>query len=615
MRGKRRAVIGLGYSGSHAEVHSGKRGDPDSDRACHTLAQNGAAGRRRRRRRGTIAIGSGDVRPSQQKAVKASESEPVVEGSKMTAATKILLVDDEADTLLPLLATWLEPRGFEISGLADPPRTQQVIANVQPDLVLLDLHFPGDDLLRDGSTTGGRLLGEIRQGFPNLPVMLFTTTLADLDRPEEGFREQPHARFAKPDFGHQRGWADSLDREMRETIRAAAFAREHAQEVLGFVVGETPAMVEVARQVRLAAGNRLGVLIYGEPGTGKQITALAIHRLSGRRGPFMNLDCAAGDPASLEAQLFGVPAGSAVPSSPRQPGLLEQSQHGTLFLDQIHRMPLPVQDRLKAFIDSGGTLPVAAGGPGVPLDVRFIAATQHDLAALADDDYLLPDLGHRIAVTLLALPPLRERLGDLPELFAVLLDKACMQLGRSVLPALRPETLERLRGHHWPGNIRELESTLMRAVASTTSNVLLPGDVVFSPFSQAQRKPALHGLIADTELKQFGHELGVELEEDLAELREAAAGIVRRIWELPVNKRYQVVLDTQGALRREMLTEFVRQLRARLRRKVRHKDLLGELDPISESAEVQPDEWKRALDRVRQTINNSIRLTDLDFNQ
>jgi DNA-binding NtrC family response regulator len=534
----------------------------------------------------------------------------------MTETTKILLVDDEADTLLPLLATWLEPRGFEISGLAEPRRTQQVISNLQPDLVLLDLNFPGDDLLRDGSTTGGRLLGEIRKAFPNLPVMLFTTTLDDLDRPVEGFREQPHARFAKPDFGRQRGWADSLDREMREAIRAAAFAREHAQEALGFVVGDTPAMVEVARQVRLAAGNRLGVLIYGEPGTGKHTTALAIHRLSGRRGPFIKLDCAAGDPATLEAQLFGTPAPDVVESSARQPGLLEQAQHGTLFLNRIHRLPLPVQDRLKAFID-GGALPAAPGGPGVPLDVRLIAATQHDLAALADDDYLLPDLGYRIAVTLVALPPLRERLVDLPELFAVLLVKGCAQLGRHVLPALRPETLQKLQGHHWPGNIRELESTLLRAVAGTTSNVLLPADVVFSPLSQAQRRPALPTPVPDTETETetVADELNVEREEDTSQLREAAAGIVYRVWELPVSQRYQVVLDTQAALRREVLTEFVRQLRVRLRRKVRHKDLLVELDPISEMAEVEQDEWKRAQDRVRQTINKSIRLTDLDFNQ
>jgi DNA-binding NtrC family response regulator len=544
-----------------------------------------------------------------------SAGELGAEGPNMTETTKILLVDDEADTLLPLLAMWLEPRGFEISGLAEPRRTQQVISNLQPDLVLLDLHFPGDDLLRDGSTTGGRLLGEIRQAFPNLPVMLFTTTLDDLDRPVEGFREQPHARFAKPDFGRQRGWAESLDREMLEAISAAAFAREHAQEALGFVVGDTPAMAEVARQVRLAAGNRLGVLIYGEPGTGKHTTALAIHRLSGRRGPFIKLDCAAGDPATLEAQLFGTPAADVVESSARQPGLLEQAQHGTLFLNQIHRLPLPVQDRLKAFIDSGGTLPAAAGGPGMPLDVRFIAASQHDLAALADDDYLLPDLGYRIAVTLVALPPLRDRLVDLPELFAVLLEKACSQLGRNLLPTLRPETLERLQGHTWPGNVRELESTLLRAVASTTSNVLLPESVVFSPLSHVQRRPGSPSPIPSTEMEQVGHKLDVELEEDLVQLREAAAGLVSRIWALPINQRYQVVLDTQGALRKELLTEFVRQLHEKQRRKVRHKDLLGELDPIAEAAEVPPDEWKRALDRVRQTINKSIHLTDLDFNQ
>jgi len=538
-----------------------------------------------------------------------------MESQKMTALTKILLVDDEADTLLPLLATRLEPHGYEISGLADPKRALQVMSDLQPELVLLDLHFPGDDLLRHGNTTGGRLLGEIRRAYPDLPVMLFTTSLDDLDQPVEGFREQPHARFAKPDFRRQPAWAEALDREMREAISAAAFARDHAREVLGFVVGETPAMAEVARQVRLAAGNRLGVLIYGEPGTGKHATALAIHRLSGRRGPFVKLDCAAEEPATFVAKESGATEGEGSQDAGGQLGLLEQAHQGTLFLNQIHRLPMSVQDRLKAFMDSGGALRTAAGGPGLPLDVRFIAATQHDLAALAEDDYLLPDLGYRIAVNLVPLPPLRERVADLPELFEMLLLKACAQLGREVLPTLRPETLDRLRGYTWRGNIRELETTLLRAVAKTTSNVLLPEDIVFTPLSVGLRKTPRIASDAATEAKSTERGVSGETDEDLEQRGKAAASIVDRLWALPVEQRYKVVLETQGALRMELLTELVRQLRSKLRRKVRHKDLLAELDPIMAAAAVPPEEWKRATDRVRQTINKSIRLTDLEFNR
>lgn len=541
----------------------------------------------------------------------------------MNTATRILLIDDEADTLLPLLATHMEPRGFEISGLSEPQRTQQLIANLQPDLVLLDLHFPGDDLLRDGSTTGGRLLGEIRQAFPNLPVMLFTSTLEDLDRPDEGFLVQPSARFAKPDFGRQRGWADSLDRDMREAISAAAFALDHAQEALGFVVGETPAMAEVARQVRLAAGNRLNVLIYGDPGTGKKTTALAIHRLSGRRGPFISLDCTARNPATLEAQLFGTPAFNTTQPLPDQPGLLEQAHHGTLFLNQIHRLPLPVQERLKAFIDNRGTLPDAVRGQGVPLDVRLIAATRHDLAALADDDYLLPDLGHSIAVTLVPLPPLRERLADLPELFSLLLEKACGQVGRRVLPTLRSETLEKLRSHDWPGNIRELESTLLRAVANTTSNVLLPGDITFSPISMARDRPTMPNRARGAELGDGGHEHGIDQEEELTALREEAVSILRSICSLPTHQRYEAVLRTQDALREALLTEYARQLHVEKSRKMRlgkkckvgHKDLFFELDPTPPGTAITNAELTRLQNRIRKTITESIHLTDLDFNQ
>jgi len=535
----------------------------------------------------------------------------------MTAATKILLVDDEADTLLPLLATRLEPRGYEISGLADPDRLHQILSVLKPNLVLLDLHFPGDDLLRHGSTTGGRLLGELRRAYPDLPVMLFTTSLEDLSQPVEGFREQPHARFAKPDFARHRAWAESLDREMGEAIRAAAFAREHAHEMLGFVVGKSPEMTEVARQVRLAAGNRLGVLIYGEAGTGKHATALAIHRLSGRHGPFVKLDCAAEDPATLEARLFGREGGADDPrGTPPLSGLLEQAHQGTLFLNQIQRLPLPVQDRLKAFMDTGRSIRMGAEAPGPPLGVRFIAATQHNLVALADDEYLLPELAYRIAVNLVALPPLRQRLGDLSELFDALLHRACTELGRELLPTLRPETLEKLRLHSWPGNIRELETTLLRAAAKTTSNVLLPEDIAFSPLGTSHRKGP-RGPAERNPSVAAGNEVGT-LEaghQDPDQIRDAAARIMDRVWALPIEERYKIILETQGSLRVEVLTEFVRRLHAKLGRNVRHKDLFAELDPLAEAAQVPDEDWKRATDRVRQMINGSIGLTDLEFNR
>ncbi len=531
----------------------------------------------------------------------------------MTERLRILVVDDEADSLLPVLAESLADRGYELLKESDPRLALTTLAIAKPDLVLLDLRFPGDDLEGTGVTTGGRLLTEIRRQFADLPVMVFTTCLDDADIPLEGFAEQPHARFAKPDFEGDSRWAESLDREIRETLDAVEFARQPPGFALPFVVGTSAEMAVVSRQVRLAARMTLNVLVYGETGTGKQSVAEAIHRLSGRSGHFKHFVCAGAGERELEVVLFGSQS-AAAGGGAEGTGLLADASKGTLFLDEIQRMPLALQARLIELIEGGTTRRSLDDGSAHKVDARLIVATNHSLADLVADGYLLEEFAQRFSVLLISLPPLRRRLGDLPVLFEQFVQRANVATGRSILPVLRPETLAKLQDYLWPGNVHELENTLTRAVVNTTSNVLIPEDI---DFGVVARKVALEKqpLSSASALSRQERALDGVADPSSADMTQVVGGLVDRALKLPTQDRHAFLRDaTQGVLREHVLTELVRRLHDRFGRRVTHKDLLRELDPTS-GAELTQEDCDRAIQRIRKFVNDSIRITDLDFNR
>ena len=202
-----------------------------------------------------------------------------------------------------MLAQGLQPHGFEVIGEAEPKRALEAIENEKPDVVLaFDLHFPGDSI----TTTGARLLTEIRKRFDLVPVVVFTTRLDDVTIPIDRFDEKPHGYIAKPKFGTDRDWPIALSLALRDAIDSVRFAQEVNSDKLGFFVGQTTEMREVAAQVRVAARNSLPVVIFGESGTGgKKTIAEAIHHLSGRPGRFEHCRCSGMDPETLALTLGG----------------------------------------------------------------------------------------------------------------------------------------------------------------------------------------------------------------------------------------------------------------------------------------------------------------------
>lgn len=523
--------------------------------------------------------------------------------SSAEISVRVLLIDDEAESLLPVLAQNVGPLGFELTSEADSGRALDVIAAQGPELVLLDLHFPGDDLRPDNRTTGGELLTRIRRQFPELAVVVFTSRLEDSDIPVEEFDAQPHAQVGKPNF-RQVGWASELADRLRDALRYAKLMEESNGLDLGFHVGITERMRQVEARARVAATNKLNVLIFGETGTGKDLLAKAIHRLSGRKGRFEHVNCSGMHEESLEAQLFGHERGAYTGASAARAGLFELADGGTLFLDEIQSMPMSLQNRLMLVLETGRIRRMGANDDRV-VDVRIIVATNHSLSDLVADGVLRQDLAHRFTVFPINLPPLRDRLDDLPALFELLLEKANSSCGRNVRKTLRPETLNKLKSHGWPGNIRELENTITRGVALTRASILLPQDIEFDEISSRRTEPTY---IRSDEVNQ-PVELSATTKEDVSptEIDQMVSVLTNQLVSLPVDERYPFLLDQGQQFQIQILTEFVCRLQRKTGKKITHKFLAAELDPLKNG---QSD-----FDKVRQFVCSRIKLTQLECNQ
>ena len=375
----------------------------------------------------------------------------------------VLVVDDDS-AIRTVVAAALRREGHAVTTAASLAELRRAIGAALPDVLVTDVVLPDGN----GLDEVARLTAE----HPALPVIVFSArnTLATAVRATEvGAFDYLPKPFALDVLG--------------QAVRSAIARGRHAPAALpeeelsggSSLIGRSPAMQEVYRVIARVVANDLTVLISGESGTGKELVAKAIHDLGPRRrAPFVALNMAAIPRELIEAELFGHERGAFTGAQARVAGKFEQAAGGTLFLDEIGDMPMDAQTRLLRVLQQGEFTTVG-GARAIKADVRIVAATNKDLAALVQAGQFREDLFYRLNVVPVALPSLRERRDDVPLLARHFLDRAAEDgLPRKSLAA---DAVRVLEGYDWPGNVRQLEN-LMRRIAALSRDEVIDGEAL-----------------------------------------------------------------------------------------------------------------------------------------
>jgi DNA-binding NtrC family response regulator len=378
-----------------------------------------------------------------------------------------LVVDDDPASLSSL-GEAMTREGYAVTLAASGEEAVQLAAGEEFDVVVTDLRMKGVD--------GLQVLRSFKASRPET-VLIVMTGFASMDTVVEAISTGAYDYISKP-FR-----LDQMRLKVRQALDHAALLRENRNlrertrglDLQGTIVGSSPPMVEVFKTIAKAAASDTTVLILGESGTGKELVARSIHRLGHRKErAFQALNCASFTESLLESELFGYVKGAFTGAVGTKQGIFESANRGTIFLDEIGDTSAALQSKLLRVLESGEIMPVGSTVLA-RVDVRIIAATHRDLTQLVARGEFREDLYYRLKVITIQLPPLRERMSDLPLLFDCFLKKYSSRLGKTL--AVHPEVLSHLQGYSWPGNVRELENVVESAVALNTSGVFSMEDL------------------------------------------------------------------------------------------------------------------------------------------
>jgi len=366
----------------------------------------------------------------------------------------ILVVDDDRE-MCELAEAGLSQRGYNVTWRLNPDEALALLDQEDFSVLFVDIHMDG--------MSGLDLCRAALAKRPDLVVVVMT-----------GFGSMEHAigamRAGAYDFITKPVPMDALGLTVERAVRHRAMSdelrrlrRRVESHELPRVVGTSPAMQRVADLVNRLAESETNVLITGESGTGKELVARAIHERSGRRGPFLAINCAAMPETLLESELFGHSRGAFTDARSARAGLFVEADQGTLFLDEIGEMPLGMQAKILRALQERKVRPLGSSQEAA-FDARILAATNRDLEAEVEEKRFREDLFYRINVVRVDVPPLRSRGNDVLLLAQHFLERAAERSGKSVT-RLGRLVAERLIGYDWPGNVRELENCMERAVA------------------------------------------------------------------------------------------------------------------------------------------------------
>ncbi|MEW6739513.1 MAG: sigma-54 dependent transcriptional regulator [Nitrospirota bacterium] len=376
--------------------------------------------------------------------------------------SKILVVDDQR-TVCYSLQRFLQSEGYNVHTATSGEDALSVLNDVNPDLVIMDVRMPEMD--------GLEVLKRIKESHPKVQVIMMTA-FSTTEKAIEAIRLGAYDYLAKP-FDN-----DELLIRAKDAIKT----RELMEEVVTFdevkdyaggerIIGKSPAMLDIYKQIGRAAPTDATVLIKGENGTGKELVARAIYHYSNRSSkPFLAINCAAIPEQLLESELFGYERGAFTGADFKRIGKFEQCSGGTIFLDEIGDMPVGLQAKLLRILQDG-KFQRLGGTETIETNVRIIAATNKDIEDMVKNNTFREDLYYRINVVTINVPPLRKRKEDIKELVHYFIQKYNKKLGKTI-KGITADALKKLEEHTWHGNVRELENVVQKTIVFCNSDYL-----------------------------------------------------------------------------------------------------------------------------------------------
>lgn len=378
---------------------------------------------------------------------------------------KILIIDDDHDILLTA-RMFLEQLEFDVTPLSDPAQILNRLSKEDFDVVLLDMNF------QRGKTEGSegmQWLERIRNHDPQMVVILMTA-FGDVELAVKGIRAGAFDFILKP-WQNAKLHASILSalklkqtHQEKEKYKSVAKVLEEDDNLpFSQLLGSSDAMEKLKENIRIIAPTDASVLILGENGTGKEMVARSIHRVSNRENRiFIGVDMGAIPETLFESELFGHQRGSFTGAIQDKPGRFELAEKGTLFLDELGNLPLSMQTKLLTVLEQR-TIRRIGSEADIPIDIRLISATNKLVHQMVDEGLFRRDLLYRLNTIELVIPPLRDRIDDIPLLANHFLAEACRKYGKPGLE-IGKRSMKQLQQYPWPGNVRELQNTMARAV-------------------------------------------------------------------------------------------------------------------------------------------------------
>ncbi|MGA6826459.1 PEP-CTERM-box response regulator transcription factor [Nitrospira sp. NS4] len=387
----------------------------------------------------------------------------------------LLLVDDDAEIRDQM--KWALAPEYQLLEASDRVTALAQVRQAMPRLVLLDLGLPPDT---DGASEGLAILRELLKLNPGAKVIVVTgnsdraNAVAAIESGACDFIEKPVQLDVLKIVLQRANYLSGLERDNR------ALQEQAWQSEFEGLIGGSERMQEVFRMIRRVGPSDVPVLITGESGTGKELVARAIHRQSARKAqPFVAINCGAIPDTLLESELFGYEKGAFTGAAQQRKGRIESAQGGTLFLDEIGDIPLPLQVKLLRFLQEH-EIQRLGGKDSIVVDARIIAATHVDLQSAIGSARFREDLYYRLCVVTIPMPRLSERRADIPLLARAFLRRFAEEQ-RKPLAGFTPEAMAALTAHHWPGNVREVENRIKRAVLMAEGRYVTPSNLELQP--------------------------------------------------------------------------------------------------------------------------------------